>query len=75
MTYSETFVSWLDNKKIAKNNKTLADLRTKCDCEDNTLQETKRQNMKHLPATHTAIGQVNIVIIKRGLVQENILEA
>ena len=55
--------------KIAKNNKTLVDLRTKCGCKDNTSQETNRRNMNHLPATHTAIGQVNIVIITRGLVQ------
>jgi len=31
--------------------------------------------MKSIPVIHTTIGQVNIVTIKRGLVQENILEA
>ncbi|XP_020626972.1 tetratricopeptide repeat protein 4-like [Orbicella faveolata] len=65
----EEVTTWCDKGlAIDNNNKTLVDLRTKCVSEPNTLQETKRQNMKRMPVTHTATGQVNIVTIKGGLV-------
>lgn len=74
MTFLPTCVTWIDHKKIDENNQTFVDLWTKFLSEPNTSQESKRQNMRSKPVTHTAIGQVNIVTIKRGLVQENILE-
>lgn len=75
MTCLSNCVTWLDQKKIDKNNQTFVDLRTKCLSEPNTSRETKLLNVKSIPVIHTTIGQVNIVTIKRGLVQENILEA
>ena len=74
MTCLSNYVTWLDPKKIDKNNQTFVDLRTKCVSEPDTSQETKRQNINSIPVIHTT-GQVNNVTIKGELVQENILEA
>ena len=73
MTFSQHCVTWLDHKKIDKNNKTLVDLRAKCVNQPDTSQETKRQNMKGTSASHIATGQVNIATIKGGLVKKNIV--
>lgn len=75
MACLSNYVTWLDHKKIDKNNQTFVDLRTKCVSEPDTSQETKRQNINSIPVIHTTIGQVNSVTIKGELAQENILEA
>lgn len=75
MACLSNYVTWLDHKKIDKNNQTFVDLRTKCVSEHDTSPETKRQNINSIPVIHTTIGQVNSVTIKGELAQENILEA
>jgi len=47
----------------------------KCVGEPDSSKETKPQNKKSIPIAQSEIAQVNIVIIRRGLVQKNILEA